>query len=145
MLAVVLAAIIVLPVADASAKPKGDTTEWAFRARVKDCRIVLPDDSARAGVVYTETAIKEAKNGATLFVGFDAHYLLTLSMLDQGKDPLGFKQIKTLKLVIHSPTLSLAADKPKNRQFDLVLSYRVNDRSEYEFVRLEARQLRNSK
>jgi hypothetical protein len=61
MLPLVLAAVIVLPVAGVSAKPAGDTTEWTFRARVKDCRIVPLNESARIGVVYTESAIKEAK------------------------------------------------------------------------------------
>jgi hypothetical protein len=119
MLPVVFAAVIVLPVADVPAKPAADTTEWAFRARVKECRIVPLNENARVGVVYAESAIKESRNGATLLVGFDAHWLLTLWILDHGNDPLGFKHIKTLKLVIHSPTLSLGADKPENREFDL--------------------------
>jgi hypothetical protein len=145
MLPVVLAAVIVLPVADAPDKRAGDITEWNFRARVKNCRIFSMDESARMGAVYTESAIKEAKNGATLLVGFNAHWLVTLSILDHGNDPLGFKHIKTLNLVIHSPALSLGADKPKNREFDLALSYRINERSEYNFLSLQTRQLRDSK
>jgi hypothetical protein len=146
MLPVVFAAVVLLPVADVCAKPAGDTSEWTFRARVKGCRIVLPDESAGiGGVVYTESAIKEAKDDATLVVGFDAHWLLTLSILDHGNDPLGFKHIRRLKLVVHSPALSLGVDKPKNRDFDLALMYRVNERSEYRFVGLQTRQLGDSK
>ena len=145
MFPIVFAAVVLLPVADVCAKPAGDTSEWTFRARVKGCRIVLPDESAGIGVVYTESAIKEAKDDATLVVGFDAHWLLTLSILDHGNDPLGFKHIKRLKLVVHSPALSLGVDKPKNRDFDLALRYRINERSEYRFVGLQTRQLGDSK
>ena len=144
MLLIFLAAVIVVPVADVS-EPTTDITEWTFRARVTNFRIVPLNEIARVGVVYTESAIKEAKNGATLVVGIDAHWLVTLAILDHGNDPLGFKHIKTLRLVIHSPAVSLEVDKPNNREFDLALSYKVNGRSEYSFVRLQARQLPKSK
>jgi hypothetical protein len=133
-----------VPVADVF-EPAGDTTEWTFRARVKNFRIVPLNEIARVGVMYTESAIKEAKNGATLVVGIDAHWLVTLAILDHGNDPIGFKHIKTLRLVIHSPAISLEVDEPNNREFDLALSYRVNGRSEYSFVRLQAREPRKSK
>lgn len=140
MLSLALAAVMALPGADVPEKPASATTaEWTFRARVEDCRIYPMTERRTIGVVYTESAIKEAKNGATLVVGFDSHWLLTLTILDHGNDPLGFKHIKTLRLVIHSPSRSLVVDKPKNRQFDLVLSYRINDRSEYSFVGLQVR------
>ena len=139
MLTLVLAAVIVVPLADVSAEPAGDTTEWTFRARVKNCRMVPPDESAPVRVVYTESAIKKAKDGATLVVGLDAHWLVTLAILDHRNDPLGFKHIKTLKLVIHSPARSLLADKLKNRELDLALSYRIKDRSEYSFLDLQTR------
>jgi len=40
---------------------------------------------------------------------------------------------------------ALGVDKPKNRDFDLALGYRVNERTEYRFVGLQARQLDDSK
>jgi hypothetical protein len=146
VLSLAIAAVMVLPGADVSEKVAGGTTaEWTFRARVKDCRIYPVTERPTIGTVYTESAIKESKNGATLVVGFDAHWLLTLAILDHGNDPLGFKHIKTLRLVVHSPSRSLKMDKPKNRQFDLVLSYRINDRSDYSFVGLQVRRPRKSK
>lgn len=139
-----LAALIVLPAADVSAEPLADTvdTEWTFRARVTDCRIHMLKEHARFGVAYTAPAIKEAKDGATLVVGFDARWLVTLAILDHGNDPLGFKQIKTLNLVIHSPAISLNADKPKDRDFDLALGYRISKGSGYSFRYLHTGQPR---
>jgi hypothetical protein len=118
--------------------PKAETEnpEWEFRARVTECRVIDVDAAMRPGVAYTTTAIKETQESATLVVGVDSHWLVTLVILDPGNDPLDFKRVKTLKLIIHSPTRSLGTDKPENRDFDLALSYQINARSLCNFTHL---------
>lgn len=141
-----LAVLMVLPTADVSAERAAEPvdSDWTFRARVTKCTSYPLNERARVGVTYTASAIKETKDGATLVVGFDARWLVTLAILHHGDDPLGFKHIKTLRLVIHSPALSLNMDKPKNREFDLALAYRINNQSEYSFTCLQTRQPRKS-
>jgi len=132
--------VLIKEAADVSTKGNvpADYTQWLFRARVADCRIA--DRNARFGVSYAAPAIKKAEDNATLVVGSDARWLVTLTLLDHGNDPLGLKHIKTLNVLIHSPTLSLGTDKPENQEFDLSLAYRVNERSEYRFTYLRMRQ-----
>ena len=117
MLLVVLAAFAALPGGDVSGEPAGERTVDGIGARVKDCRIVTLEDSARCSVVYTEAAIKNAKDRATLIVGVDARWLVTLAILEHGNDPLGFKHIKTLRLIVHSPAAFIGSGRAEEPSF----------------------------
>jgi len=128
----------ILPI-HANAQPQlvEEPTFVELQATVKSIKAVSLAPEYRVGPKYTQDVLKNLSDGDHLIIGVSPNFSLTIQDIKIIKNPLGFPDISSLFLHIHSPSRTFIGSRPIDERVRLQLHYSINEDNLITFIQAE--------